>query len=211
MTRPLYTMIHSSMLAAVLVLSGCSSTRIIDSWRDAAYTGRPARMLIMGVAEARGPRLLVEEEFARQLRDRGVEAHIGTSVFPGDGLPEKEAVIAKADELQVDAVLVVRFLKKSSGETHTPIKRYATPVGFDTSWDAYMGSATTTTAVGIRDVSYDFTYALLETTVFDRASRQSVWSALTQTKYQDHPLKKIGPFTTTIVRDLDRAGLLPKR
>jgi hypothetical protein len=199
------------MLVAVLLLSGCSSTRFVDSWRDTAYTGRPARMLIMGVAEARGPRLLVEEEFARQLRDRGVETHIGTSVFPGDGLPGKEAVIAKADELQVDAVLVVRFLKKSLGETHTPVKRYATPVGFATSWDEYMGTSMTTTAVGIRDVSYDFTYVLLETTVFDRANRQSVWSALTQTKYQDHPLKKIGPFTTTIMRDLDRAGLLPKR
>ena len=210
MTRPRYTMIHSGILAAVLLLSGCSATRVVDSWRDAAYAGRPARMLIMGIAEVRGPRTLVEEEFVRQLQARGVDARAGTVAFPADGLPAREDVIAKARELQVEAVLVVRFVKKAAGETHTPVRRYAVPAGFDTSWDSYMGYATGVSEVGIRDVSYDFTYAQLETTLFDLASRQPIWSAFTETKYQDHPLKQIGPFTTTIVRDMERAGLLPK-
>jgi hypothetical protein len=207
------TSVAAAVLAATL-LSGCAATKIIDSWRDEAYTGRPARILVLAVAKERGPRTLMEEEFARQLKTHGVEPYIGTTVFPEEGLPSQEAVIAKAGELNVEAVLVVRFLKKTTGESSTPLRRYAVPAGFATSWEGYTASPTSMTSytdVGIRDVSYGFYYATLETTMFDLKTRNPLWSAYTSTKYEDHPLKKIGPFTSTIVHELDKAKLLPRR
>ena len=65
--------------------------------------------------------------------------------------------------------------------------------------------------VGIRDVSYGFYYITLETTMFDLKTNNPLWSAYTSTKYEDHPLKKIGPFTSTIMNELDKAKLLPGR
>ena len=209
---------HLFLVAAAVVsaalLSGCASTKIVDSWRDEGYTGRPAKVLVLAVAKERGPRTLMEEEFARQLKTHGVEPFIGTTVFPEEGLPSKDAVIAKAGELNSDAVLVVRFLKKETGETSAPVRRYSVPGGFATSWDGYMASPTSMTSysdVGIRDVSYGFYYAILETTMFDRKTQNPLWSAYTSTKYEDHVLKKIGPFTSTIVDALDKAKLLPRR
>lgn len=202
-------MILWGICAVMPALTGCSATRVVDSWRDDAYTGRPASMLIMGVAEERGERTLLEEEFMRQLQARGVTVFGGTALFPGDALPAKEDVVAKAEALRVDAVLVVRYLREFAGETHTPVRHYNAPVGFATSWDDYRDHPSIT-ETGIRDVAYDFTYAVLETKLFDRVTQQPVWSALTETKYQEHPLKQIGPFVSTILRDLDSAGLLPK-
>jgi len=206
--------VAAPLLLAMAVLYGCASTKIIDSWRDEAYTGRPARVLVLAVAKERGPRTLMEEEFARQLKAHGVEPYIGTTIFPEDGLPSKDAVAAKAGELNVEAVLVVRFLKKTTGETSAPARRYAVPGGFATSWDGYMASPTSMTSytdVGIRDVSYGFYYATLETTMFDLKTNNPLWSAYTSTKYEDHPLKQIGPFASTIMSELNKAKLLPRR
>ena len=44
--------VAAAVLSAAL-LSGCASTKIIDSWRDEAYTGRPTRMLVLAVAKER--------------------------------------------------------------------------------------------------------------------------------------------------------------
>lgn len=200
----------TAVLVAAL-LTGCAGTKVIDSWKDQTYTSSPASILVIAVAKEVGPRTLMEDEFARQLRAHGVEPFKGTTVFPGEGLPTKDAIIAKSAELKVDAVLVIRYLKKTTGETSAPIRRYATPAGFDTSWDSYYGSPSTMTEVGIRDVSYDFYYAIFETTMFDLKTKNPLWSAYTSTKYEDHPLKKIGPFTTTIIKELDTAKLLPRR
>lgn len=206
-------LVAAAVLSAAL-LSGCASTRIIDSWRDEAYTGRPTRMLVLAVAKERGPRSLMEEEFARQLKARGVEPFIGTVIFPEEGLPSREAIIAKAGELNAEAVLIVRFLKKTMGESSTPLRRYTAPAGFATSWEGYMASPTSMTSyseVGIRDISYGFYYATLESTMFDLKTNNPLWSAFTSTKYEDHPLKKIGSFTSTIMDDLEKAKLLPRR
>jgi hypothetical protein len=185
----------STVIATAALLAGCAGTKVIDSWRDEAYTGHPDRILVLAVAKEVGPRTLMEDEFGRQLKARGVEPFKGTTVFPEEGLPSRD----------------VRFLKKTTGETSTPIRRYATPAGFDTSWDTYYGSPTSMTEVGIRDVSYDFYYAVFETTMFDLNTKNPLWSAYTSTKFEDHPLKKIGPFTSTIVHELDKAKLLPRR
>lgn len=201
-------------LLAVL-LSGCAgSTKIIDSWRDEGYTERPASILVLAVTRERGPRTLLEEEFARQLKAHGVQPVMGTSLFPEEGLPTREAIIAKAGELKPDAVLVVRFLKKTAGESATPVRRYAAPASFATSWDGYMSSPTSMTSyteVGIRDISYGFYYATIETTLYDMKTHNPLWSAYTSTKYEDHLLKQIGPFASTIIKELDKEKLLPRR
>jgi hypothetical protein len=111
------------MVLAMALLTGCASTKVIDSWRDEGYAGRPAKILLLAVAKERGPRTLMEEEFARQLKARGVESLLGTTVFPEEGLPSKEVVLAKAEELKPEAVLVIRFLKKTTGDTSAPVRR----------------------------------------------------------------------------------------
>jgi hypothetical protein len=201
-------------LVGIVVLAGCASTKVVGAWRDDVYAGRPARVLVMGVTQMRGPRTLLEEEFVRQFKASGVDAVAGTAVFPGEELPRKEEVIAKAQELRVDAVMVARFLKKTEGETHTPVRRYAVPSGFETSWDNYMGSPYgmgTVSEVGVRDISYDYNVIVMETALFDRTTNKPIWSAMTTTKYQDHPLKKIEPFVQTIMEELKKSALLLKR
>jgi len=100
-------------------------------------------------------------------------------VFPEGPRPTKDEVLAKTKELNADAIMVIRFLKKEAGDTHTPVRRYSVPQGFDTSWDSYMGLGTTTD-VGIRDVSYDYNVISMDLAMYQTSSGKPIWSALSR-------------------------------
>jgi hypothetical protein len=184
------------------LLASCAGTKLVAEWKDDAYQGYPAKIFVIGLSKEYGPRTLVEDEFVRQLKARGNNAIASYTVLPGREKPEKEAVLAKVQELGADVIIVVKFLKKDMGGTHTPLRRYAVPQGFDTSWDSYYGVSTD---VGVRDVSYDYDVITMETTLFQTATRKPIWSALSQTTYQQSgPIKQIKPYTTAIVKNLAR-------
>jgi len=183
------------------LLASCAGTKLVAQWKDDAYQGHPAKIFVIGQSKEYGPRTLVEDEFVRQLKARGNDAIASYTVLPREEKPDKEAILKKVQEVGADVIVVVKFLKKEVGDTHTPVRRYAVPQGFDTSWDSYYGGVTTD--VGVRDVSYDYDAITMETTLFQTETRKPIWSALSQTTYQSGgPMKQIKPFTTAIVKNL---------
>jgi hypothetical protein len=193
--------------AAAILMTACAGTQLVAKWKDDAYAARPAKIFVIGASEERGPRTLVEEEFVRQFKAHGTDAIASNTVFPAGPKPSKEEVLAKTKELGADAIMVVRFLKKEAGDTHTPVRRYGVPQGFATSWDAYMGMGTTTD-VGIRDVSYDYNVISMDLAMYQTSSGKPIWSALSQTTYQDGPIKQIKPFTTAVMKELANEKLI---
>jgi hypothetical protein len=192
---------------AAILMMACAGTQLVAKWKDDAYAARPAKIFVIGASEERGPRTLVEEEFVRQFKAHGADAVASVTVFPAGPKPTKEEVLAKTKELGADAIMVVRFLKKEAGDTHTPVRRYGVPQGFATSWDAYMGMGTTTD-VGIRDVSYDYNVISMDLAMYQTSSGKPIWSALSQTTYQDGPIKQIKPFTTAVMKELANEKLI---
>ena len=193
---------------AVLLAAGCAGgTKLVAQWKDDVYQARPAKVLVIGASDDRGPRTLVEEEFVRQFKAHGTDAVASNTVFPEGPRPTKDEVLAKTKELNADAIMVIRFLKKEAGDTHTPVRRYSVPQGFDTSWDSYMGLGTTTD-VGIRDVSYDYNVISMDLAMYQTSSGKPIWSALSQTTYQDGPIKQIKPFTTAVMKELANEKLI---
>ncbi|HUI67432.1 MAG TPA: hypothetical protein VL087_04425 [Nitrospirota bacterium] len=189
------------------LLASCAGTKLVAQWKDDAYQGHPAKIFVIGQSKEYGPRTLVEDEFVRQLKARGNDAIASYTVLPREEKPEKETVLKKVQEVGADVIIVVKFLKKEMGGTHTPLRRYAVPQGFDTSWDSYYGGVSTD--VGVRDVSYDYDEITMETTLFQTATRKPIWSALSQTTYQSGgPMKQIKPFTTAIVKNLAQERLV---
>jgi hypothetical protein len=185
------------------LLTSCYGTKMVAEWKDEEHRGYPTKIYVVGLSKEKegGPRSLVEDEFVRQLKARGNDAVASYTVFPGNEKPDKEALLAKVQEVGADMIIVVKFLKKDIGGTQTPVRRYAVPQGFDTSWDSYYGGVTTD--VGIRDISYDYDVISMETTLYQTATRKPIWSALSQTSYQrGGPMKQIKPFTSAVMKKL---------
>jgi hypothetical protein len=194
-------------IIAFSLLASCYGTKVVAEWKDEAYQRYPSRVFVVGLSKERGPRSLIEDEFARQLNARGNDAIASNTVLPRDEKLDKEAVLTKAQDLGADVILLVKFLKKEIGSTQTPLRRYAVPQGFDTSWDSYYYGGVSTD-IGVRDISYDYDTISMETTLFLTATRKPIWSALSQTTYQQGPIKQIKPFTAAIVKKLAQEKLV---
>jgi len=208
--RILALLIGAVFTVSLVTACAGTGTKLVALWKDDAFQGRPAKILVIGASDDRGPRTLVEEEFVRQFKAHGIDAVASNTVFPEGPRPTKDEVLAKTKELNADVIMVIRFLKKEAGDTHTPVRRYSVPMGFDTSWDSYMGMGTmgTTTNVGIRDVSYDYNVISMDLTLFQTANGKPIWSALSQTTYQEGPIKQIKPFTTEVMKELANEKLI---
>ncbi len=205
----LTTMLAVLTVAAVVsVMTSCTGTTLVSQWRDDVYAGHLAKVFVIAVLDDRGPRSLVEDEFVRQFKARGTGAVASYTVLPPGPRPGKEAVLEKVKEAGADGILVVKFIRKDIGGTHTPARRYAVPQGFATSWDSYVGMDVTTD-MGIRDVSYDYDVITAEVTLFQTATGSPLWSTLTETTYQGGSLRQIHPFTIAVMKGLSHAKLVP--
>jgi hypothetical protein len=197
-----------TMAAAVSVMTACTGTKLVSQWRDDIYAGHPKKVFVAVVLEDRGPRSLVEDEFVRECKAHGIGAVASYTVFPAGPRPGKEAILEKVREQGADSILVVKFLRKDIGGTHTPARRYAVPTGFATSWDSYAGMDVTSD-IGIRDVSYDYDVITAEVTLFQTDTGGPIWSTLTETTYQGGSLRQIQPFTAAVMKGLVHAKILP--
>ncbi len=188
-------------IACLVVLASCAGTKLVSVWQDPAGHAPLHKIFVIGIMKEQGPRSLLEDEVVRQLKERGTESLVSYPIFSTDTKPDREVVLAKVRERGADSILVVRFLKKDIGTTQTPVAVYGVPQGFDMGWDAYY-SGYDATQYGLRDISYDFDVVIMETTLYDVATKKPLWSALSQTRYQGGVLDQIKPFTTVIVKRL---------
>ncbi len=197
----------ASVGAAVMLLlmTACTGTKVVAQWKDDLYEGHPSKVFVAGVLDERGPRTLLEEAFVRELKSRGTDAVASYTVFPAGPRPTKSEVLTKVKEAGADAILVVRFLRKEAGDTHTPLRRYGVPVGFDTSWDSYTGM---TTDIGVRDVSYDYDVITMDTTLYQASTGNPIWSGLSETTYQGGAIRQIKPFSEKIMKELVHAKIV---
>ena len=110
----------------------CSLT---DNWRNSTYTG-PAYKKIMVVAMTKQDdmRQPIEDEFAKQLRSRGVEAATCHECFPDPDKVTREELVKVSQGMGIEAYLIVRILgvgtDVQSYQADTP-STMATTTGMD--------------------------------------------------------------------------------
>ena len=90
-------------------LNSCSTTALTAVWKDSAYQGGPMKkVLVIGVFKEQNIKRFFEDEFARQLKPRGVDAVPSYTVFPEEDILDKTTITEKMKELKMDSVLVTR-------------------------------------------------------------------------------------------------------
>jgi len=98
--------------AALMTLSCSSPMRMTDNWRNSTYTG-PAYKKIMVVALTKRDDLRqpIENEFAKQLRSRGVEAATCHEYFPDPDKATREELVRVSQGMGIEAYLIGRVLR----------------------------------------------------------------------------------------------------
>jgi hypothetical protein len=126
--------------AAALMTLSCASSpmQMTDNWRNSAYTG-PAfkKIMIVALTKKDDLRQYVEDEFAKQLRSRGVETATCHECIPDPDKVTREELVKVSQGMGIEAYLIVRVLG-SGTEIQSTAADSPSPVAASTGTDSMM-------------------------------------------------------------------------
>ena len=86
-------------LFAIIWLTGCSSTRLIDSWKNTSVASyHPDKILVVGMTDNVTARRIFEDNLKKAFTDRGINALAGSEVF------DTSFTASKKTEEEIDAL-----------------------------------------------------------------------------------------------------------
>jgi hypothetical protein len=119
--KKIKTRFFCSGLMYVLIIASCSTTTtLLSTWSDKDYSGNIKKVLIIGASENQGRRRIFEGEFANQLKPHGVASLPSNEILPAEKMLDKETILSKIEDLNIDAVLVTKLVEKQTERVYYP-------------------------------------------------------------------------------------------
>jgi hypothetical protein len=207
------TVVHLFLLAVALtLLSSCASTSLTHVWKDATYSDRIERVLVIGVTKNELYKRSFEDEFVSQFKANGVDAVAAFRVLPIKKKLDKAEINAKVKELGIDTVLVTRLVDRKTVETYFPPrveKVYRGP---------YFGPRHHHNLHGYYRQSYDVVthpgytlvekFIILETNLYNAETEEIIWSVSSETSLGAPSNKLIKSLIELLVENLKEHSML---
>ncbi|MFZ5876587.1 MAG: hypothetical protein ACOYXU_09275 [Nitrospirota bacterium] len=189
-------------LIAVSVLMGCAATKMTSMWKDEAYKKQPRKVLAVAILKSNTNRLVLEDEFTAQLKQRGLDATAGHTVLSDKEPVNKETVAAALRDKGFDTLLLVRLVDQRSQQTYVPGAAY--PVG--ATWPGYYGVGYNTMYTPGYVVEDKF--AIAETNMYDVETEKLIWTAATETWIKSSERKLIDEYVGLMMHELEKSGIV---
>jgi hypothetical protein len=162
----------------------------MSTWRDDSYSRQFKKIFIIGAAERPNIRRIFEREFAARLRYHGVAAIPSHKILPSDKMLDKNTILSKIEDQNIDAVLISRLVDKKTVST------------YNHDWYDYYSDR-----YGRR-----FTDKILqvETSLYDTRTEKLVWSALSETVLMEEAdfYHEVKSFIKVMVKNLSKEKLI---
>lgn len=181
----------------LMVIASCMATRFSDVWVDETYHKGPIKdVLVIAILPNPEKSRMIEDEMARQLKSRGVNAVLSYTEFPGKP-PGREDVVSRLGKLGVGAVLLTKLSGKESKSYQDYPADYKAVLR---QWEEMgMGlSVAQTPVVGNEPQNY----ALMSTNLYDAETQKIIWSALTETWIVGMDSRLASSFVSTVLQKL---------
>lgn len=196
-------------LTALLIVSACSSTTVVDQWQSPDFKGGPfKRILVVGVTSQATIRRIFEDEFVRQLRSRGTDAVASYTLISEDGQVERPRLERAVKEASADGVIVTRVVKVEQKTQVVP----GTPAfpGFGTDIYGFYGTGWGGVWTGYASPPAVFQYdeVKAETKLFDARSAALVWAAQSDIFAPSDARKDSADFASRIIAALASRKLI---
>ena len=204
--KKMRTILPFSAAALVVVLCGCASTSLENTWKDPKYSGGPlSKVLVVGVSTQASVRRVFEDTFARALTLQGAQAVASYTLIPEDGQIPEEALQKAAVQAGVDGVLISRLVgRKSDVYVSGPLPPPTFGMGrgyyghYSGAWVGYYEPPTVQTT----------DYVIAETTLFRTGAPEPVWSATSRSLELGDVRKATEGFAKTMIAALKKEGLI---
>lgn len=160
----------------LFLLTACTGTHIVQSWRDPDVTvqqGSVKKMLVIALTHNEDTRHAVEDEMVKQFKGRAVASHAYLGALPTTMDVDPFVTRLKGDS--IDAMMVMRLVKVDKEQTYVPGSYptyYEDPFGF------YGYAVPLYSDPGY--VRTDMTYQV-ESNFYSVERRKLVWSGISST------------------------------
>lgn len=183
---------------------GCGpSTTIEQAWRAPITQYSQAapplqRVVTLFIADSQAMRRGGEDQLARELAARGVEAAPGYALVSDQELEDLEAVKTKVRAMGFDGIVTMRIVDREQTVDWAP--------GYSGYW-GYGGYGWYGGYWGSPGYAYPETIYRIETNAYSLKTNQLVWSALTRTDDPENARSLIKDTTKVIAGQLTERGL----
>ncbi|HEX6998189.1 MAG TPA: hypothetical protein VF322_08585 [Gammaproteobacteria bacterium] len=212
------TVLGSWMLAA-----GCAvaPTRIQTSWTDPTYDGGPfGRVAVVALFDTEAESRRFEQLAAEHLQERGVEAVEAQRFLEPDREYTYEEMEAELADTEVAGILIFRLIAVDERRGYHPPTPYlhsvppAIIVGdpyfwyYYPHWNYYWHWRATRDVVRSPGYWTETSYLVVETSLYDNASDQLVWTAKSETMDDTQFERLADSIVNAVSRQLFAADLL---
>jgi len=187
-------------LVSAGLFSACATTTLQTVTRAPDFqAARIRKVLVVSLTSTPGARDLLENEFVRQWKERGVVAEASSHVLPIEIPLDKAGLAAYAKTNGFDSVLVSRLLKREKIEpaiVETKSERRQ-----DTQENSTL-TQDVQAIVASPEYPIDYEVAIVSVNLYDMATEKRMWSCRTQTVVTAGVPKVIRPFIKVILKSL---------
>jgi len=203
------TIVMPIVAAAALYLVACggASYRLTSTHVEPAATPKPIRdPLIIVVVDDQQIRGIFENHFKDWFKVKGVEAITSVDVLPiqKDSQLEEEAIVAVVDKYENDSVLITHLV----GFGETDVFSRGTPQVYHNYYSFYRYAWGYVHWPVITGENVQFT---LETRLYSVSTESLLWAGESLLTNPETTGKAIGQVVESVIKALDKNGLLPKR
>ncbi|HMF51313.1 MAG TPA: DUF4136 domain-containing protein [Candidatus Saccharimonadales bacterium] len=196
-----------TLAVASVVVACASSPRIVNQWSNPRYASpRFKRIIVVGVSRQASLRRTFEDEFAAQLKLQGVDAVASYLYLPEDGEVAETGLQEAVQQAKADASLITRLVRVEKKTEISPGYYQPAPaftLGFYPGYRAAW--------LGYYEPTYVYRYDVYisETSLYDLADNQLVWSGTVETTDPRDINKEIKRYVERVIAALKEKKLLP--
>lgn len=189
-------------LALVLLITSCSNTKVISSWKQENLGKIYHHPMIIGVSDSQQTRQLYEKHFVEELAKKNITATPSYKLINSKQKINRDTVIEAVQGTDIDAALVTYLV---SSETEVEYHESPLNVGYSDESDDMRVSAT---LVSTRGRATDSEIITLKNDLYDAKSKSLVWSAQTRSVAPESIDDVVIDVTSLLIQELIDDGML---
>ena len=182
----------------VLLIGGCSTAKVTNTWRDPNFQGpiQFKKTVALAIHPDNTVRRVAEDEMARQIgTDRAVAAY---TLLSEEDRQDVNRVKAKLQAAGVDGVVTMQLLGKRNETTYVP---GSPSYGF---YDYYGGAR----YAGSPGYVVTDTIATVETRIYSVTEGKLIWSGTSETFNPSNIKENVGDIAKAVIEELRKEKLL---
>lgn len=195
------------LFATALLTVSCASVRMTDEWKDKTYQGAPyKKIMVVALTKRADLRQPMEDEFARQIKQRGGDATACyTCIIDVDKISREELARIGA-EMGIEAYLVIIVLRtdRQIESYRSSIPSIAGNYGTDSMMNMHLWGSPDPPIQRQSEV------ATLESLLYDGKSAKLVWRSTVESVSPSAERNEIPRFVRTVLSSLGAEKLIPQ-